>query len=181
MNGCCKEVIEPSVKLSRIVSLLKIIAFAHFFIIIGDLFIFGTGFFFFLLFQFLVLLVSISSKHFGHYLFFILVSLFNLYMIIELIGIWFQVGFYSNQSSVSFCFLIFILIFEFFSITVIFRTYKQSKQEYRISFGYAQEEGGQQNNNLVELNNNNDNDNNGNNNNGRFVPFQGHGVAVGGN
>ena len=106
MNGCCKEVFEPSIKLSRIVSLLKIIAFAHSFIIIGDLFIFGTGFFFFLFFQFLVLLVSITSKHFGHYLFFIFVSLFITYMIIELIGIWFQVGFYSNQSSVSFCFKI---------------------------------------------------------------------------
>ncbi len=178
MNGCCKEVIEPSVKLSKIVSLLKIIAFAHFFIIVGDLFIFGTGFFFFLLFQFIVLLISISSKHFGHYLFFILVSSFNTYMIIELIGIWLQVGFYANQNMVSFCFLVFILIFEIFSICVIYTTYKQSKHEYRISFGFAPGEAVHQNDNIEQLNNI---DNNENNNDGVISPFQGHNIAVGRN
>ena len=98
-------------------------------------------------------------------------------MIIELIGIWLQVGFYANQNMVSFCFLVFILIFEIFSICVIYTTYKQSKHEYRISFGFAPGEAAHQNDNIEQLNNIDNNENN----DGGFAPFQGHGIAVGGN
>ena len=107
MNGCCKEVIEPSIKLARMVTLLKVLGFIHFVLIIGDLFLFGTGIFFFLLVQFLMLLVGISTKHFGQYLFFILICFFNIYLCISAIGAWFQVGFYKNDNPLSFGFLAF--------------------------------------------------------------------------
>ena len=183
MNGCCscREVIEPSIKLARMVTLLKILGFIHFALIIGDLFIFGTGIFFFLLVQFLVLLVGISSKHFGQLLLFILICFFNIYLCIGTIGAWFQVGFYKNDSSLAFGFLAFILIFEIFCIYVIFQTYKQAKHEYRIKLGYAPEDNAnnfQMNENLEGLNNNNEN---GNMNQGGFNPFQGNGIPVGGN
>ena len=181
MNGCCREVIEPSIKLARMVTLLKILGFIHFALIIGDLFIFGTGIFFFLLIQFLVLLIGISSKHFGQLLFFILICFFNIYLCIGTIGAWFQVGFYKNDSSLAFGFLVFILIFEIFCIYVIFQTYKQAKHEYRIKLGYAPEDNQnnfQMNENLEGLNNNYEN---GNNNQGGFNPFQGNGIPVGGN
>ena len=181
MNGCCREVIEPSIKLARMVTLLKILGFIHFALIIGDLFIFGTGIFFFLLIQFLVLLVGISSKHFGQLVLFILICFFNIYLCVGTIGAWFQVGFYKNDSSVAFGFLAFILIFEIFCIYVIFQTYKQAKHEYRIKLGFAPEENQnnfQMNDNLEGLNNNNENENN---NQGGFAPFQGNGIPVGGN
>ena len=187
MNICCKEVIEPSVKLARMVTLLKVLGFLHFFLIIIDLFLFGTGIFFFMLIQFLVLLIGISSKHFGQYLFFILICFFNIYLCFSTIGAWFQVGFYKSDSSVSFCFLVFILIFEIFCIHVIFQTYKQAKHEYRIKMGYAPEEGlnmnnAQMNDNLEGFNeNNNGGDDNDNNNERGFADFQGNGIPVGGN
>ena len=61
MNGCCKEVLEPSIKLGRMISLLKIVVMIHFFLIFVDLFIIETGFFFLLFIQILVLLIGISS------------------------------------------------------------------------------------------------------------------------
>ena len=185
MNGCCKEVIEPSIKLARMVTLLKVLGFIHFVLIIGDLFLFGTGIFFFLLVQFLMLLIGISTKHFGQYLFFILICFFNIYLCISAIGAWFQVGFYKNDNPLSFGFLAFILIFEIFCVYVIFQTYKQAKHEYRIKMGYAPPEPGILGNNYQMNNYNDDNNNNNNfddddneNNNG---PFQGNGIPVGGN
>ena len=188
MNSCCQEVLEPSIKLARMITLLKILGIVHFALIVGDLFVFVTGIFFFLLVQFLVLLVAISSKHFGQFLFFILVCFFNIYLCISNIGAWFQIGFYKNDSSLGFGFLSFILIFEIFCIYVIFQTYKQAKHEYRIKLGYAPEDipnqnNFQMNNNLEGLNNNfnNEDNNNENNNGGGFAPFQGNGIPVGGN
>ena len=39
-----------------------------------------------------------------------------------------------------FCFFVFIAVFELFCIFISFQAYKQSKQEYRIKFGYAEGE-----------------------------------------
>ena len=184
MNSCCREVLEPSIKLARMITLLKILGFVHFALIIGDLFIFVTGIFFVLLIQFLALLIAISSKHFGQLLFFILICFFNIYLCIQSIGAKFQVGFYKNDNSLNFGFLTFILIFEIFCIYVIFQTYKQAKHEYRIKLGYVPEENQNQNNldmndNLEQFNNNNEEYNN--NNEGGFQAFQGNGIPVGGN
>ena len=205
MNICCREVLEPSIKLSKMVNLLKIIGFFHFALILGDLFLFGTGIFFFLLVQFLFLIMSVTTKHFGQYLLFILICLFNTYTCIQKIGAWFQMGFSKRDKTAPFGFLVFLLIFEIFCIYSIFQVYKQSKHEYRLKLGFPPEEGFQMNDanenvhdhdNVVGLNindvegddnindnnfnNNNNNNNDENNNHGVFQPFQGHGVVVGG-
>ena len=174
MNGCCKEVIEPSIKLGRMVTLLKLLACVHFFLILADLFVVDTGFFFLIFVQFIVLLIGISSKSFSHYLFFILICYFNLYIIFQTLGTWFQVGFYKNDSPAYF---VFLFVFELFCVFVIFQSYKQSKQEYREKYGFA---AGANGGNGIEENIQNNNGNN-NNNNGNFIPFQGNGVVVGGN
>ena len=194
MNICCREVLEPSIKLSKMVNLLKILGFCHFALILGDLFLFGTGIFFFLLFQFLFLIMSITTKHFGQYLLFILICIFNTYTCLQKIGAKFQIGFTKRDKTSSFGFLVFLFIFEVFNIYSIFQAYKQSKHEYRLKLGFPPEEGFQMNDNVNEnahgnvlgLNMNDDgndeniNDNNENNNQGGFQPFQGHGVVVGG-
>ena len=194
MNGCCREVIEPSVKLGRMITLLKIVVVAHFILLLVDFFLIETGFIFFLV-QILVLLIAISSKHFSYFLIFILICIFNFEMIFESMGAWFQIGFYKNDSLITFFFFSFMLVFEIFSIYVVFQVYKQSKQEYREKYGYAAGEnvGGENIENFQDFNENNlginfqnnndgnDNNNNGNNNNEGFVPFEGRGVAVGGN
>ena len=204
MNICCREVLEPSIKLSKLVNLLKIVGFLHFAIILGDLFLFGTGIFFFLLVQFLFLIMSITTKHFGQYLLFILITLFNTYTCILNIGACFQTGFSKKDKTAPFGFLVFLFIFEVFCIYLIFQAYKQSKHEYRLKLGFPPEEGFQMNDNVNEndhdnivglnindegnedningnnFNNFNNNNNNENNNHGGFRPFQGHGVVVGG-
>ena len=194
MNICCREVLEPSIKLSKMVNLLKILGFCHFALILGDLFLFGTGIFFFLLFQFLFLIMSITTKHFGQYLLFILICIFNTYTCLQKIGAKFQIGFTKRDKTSSFGFLVFLFIFEVFNIYSIFQAYKQSKYEYRLKLGFPPEEGFQMNDNVNEnvhgnvlgLNINDDgndeniNNNNENNNQGGFQPFQGHGVVVGG-
>ena len=194
MNICCREVLEPSIKLSKMVNLLKILGFCHFALILGDLFLFGTGIFFFLLFHFLFLIMSITTKHFGQYLLFILICIFNTYTCLQKIGAKFQIGFTKRDKTSSFGFLVFLFIFEVFNIYSIFQAYKQSKHEYRLKLGFPPEEGFQMNDNVNEnvhgnvlgLNINDDgndeniNNNNENNNQGGFQPFQGHGVVVGG-
>ena len=111
-------------------------------------------------------------------------------MTFQTLGIWFQVGFFKDDSSTAFCFFVFMFVFEIFCIFVVFQVYKQSKQEYRQKYGYAAGENGgeefqngEENDNIQGLNNNQNNNrnNNNNNNDGGFVPFQGRGVAVGGN
>ena len=191
MNVCCKEVIEPSVKLARMVTLLKILEFLFFALILLDIFVFDTGIFFLLLFQFLFLLIGISSKHFGYLLANIMISLLYLYTIISRLGVMFQVGFTKKSKPLGFGFLSFTTVFQIFAIYVVFQVYKQAKHEYRIKYGYVP--GNEQNDdneqidenaNLVGVGDNNeenDNEHNGNNNAVEFEAFQGNGVPVGGN
>ena len=183
MNACCKEVIEPSVKLARMVTLLKILEFLFFALILLDIFVFDTGIFFLLLFQFLFLLIGISSKHFGYLLANIMISLLYLYTIISRLGVMFQVGFTKKSKPLGFGFLSFTTVFQIFAIYVVFQVYKQAKHEYRIKFGYVPaNEQIDENANLVGDNNEeNDNGQNGNNNAVEFEAFQGNGVPVGGN
>ena len=76
------------------------------------------------------------------------------------------------------------MVFEIFCIFISFQIYKQSKQEYRIKFGYAnaQNEGYihvdsiyNHNHYLIEDNNDYGNDNEEN------VPFRGEGFYIAGN
>ena len=187
MNGCCKEVIEPSLKLGRMLSLLKCLVFIHFFLVFSDLFIFESGYFFIMSAQILLIFTGLSSKHFSHYLLSILLCIFNLFLVFQNLGRWAQVGFYKNDNSLTFCFFVFLLVFEIFCIFFFFQLYKQSKHEYRIKYGYAEgENGGDGNNENIQdlndnLNENNNNNNINNDNNAEFIPFQGQGIAVGGN
>ena len=187
MNGCCKEVIEPSVKLARMVNLLKLLEFLYFALVLLDLFLFDTGIFFMLLFQIVFLLFGISSKHFGYLLLSILVSLFYLYTIITRVGASFQIGFNKKSDPLAFGFLSFTAVFEIFCIYVVFQTYKQAKHEYRIKYEYvpAEDRNNENNNqiddnvNLMDNNNEENNGQNGNNNNFEFPPFPVN--ALGGN
>ena len=186
------EVIQPSVKLARMVSLLKVLAFVHFALIIGDIFFFGTSTYFFLLFQFLLILMGIITKYFGYYSYFNAFCFITIYSCIIKLGARFQAVFYKKVDPVPFCFFAFVLIFQIFCIYVMFQTYKQTKHEYRIKYGYIDPDEGlnenneQINNNLennnIDLNADNANiENNIDNNDGEFAPLQGQGIHVEGN
>ena len=58
----CKEVIEPSIKLGRMINFLKILYILHIIIIIIDIFIISTEFFIYLFLQKLILLTGISES-----------------------------------------------------------------------------------------------------------------------
>ena len=186
------EIIQPSVKLARMVTLLIVLAFVHFALVLGDIFFFGTSIFFLLLLQFLFLLIGIATKYFGFHSYFNAFCFITIYSCIIKLGARFQIVFYKKGDPVSFCFLSFLLIFQIFCIYVMFQTYKQSKHEYRIKYGYIDPDEGlnenneQINNNLennnIDLNADNANiENNIDNNDGEFAPLQGQGIHVEGN
>ena len=139
MNNCCKEVIEPSLKLGRMITFLKIVSIIHFIIILIDLII-QTGFLFFIASQLIVFYIGISSKYYGHYLSFILFCSFNIYKLIKILVTWAQKGFYKDNKIHRFCFYVFIFVFEIFCIFIAFQVYKQSKHEFRIKVGYANDQ-----------------------------------------
>ena len=181
MNNFCKEEIEPSLKLGRMIIFLKIVSIIHFIIILIDLII-QTRYLFFIVIQQIILYIGISSKYYGHYLLFILFCFFNLYQIIKILVTWAQKGFYKDNKIHQFCFYVFIFAFEIFCIFIAFQVYKQSKQEFRIRVGYAngQNEGyinidNIYNHNLRENYHDNGNDNEEN------VPFRGQGFYGGRN
>ena len=165
MLNCFQEALEPSIRLARMATLLKILLILHIALMIIDGFVLSTAWSAFLSVPMVVLIFAINSKYFGHLLLIIFICSYNIYFYISNIGAWFQVGFYKNDSSLVFGFLSFIIIFEIFFIYVIFQTYKQAKHEYRIKLGYAPGDIPNQNifqmNNLEGLNNNfNNGDNN---------------------
>ena len=165
MNSCCREIMEPSIKFARMITLLKILGFINIPIILSDIFIFGTRFFIYLLIQLLGLLIGISSKYFGYYLFYLLYGILIICSCLGEIGTCLQIGDYNDHDYLSFCFISFIFIFEIFCIYVIFQVYKQSKHEFRINFGYAPEDNLNRNNDRInivieDLNNDNDNEDN---------------------
>ena len=188
---CCKEVIEPSLKLIRMLLFFKIILVFHFLLVILDIFVIEGGFFFLILIQIFCICIGISSKHFCHYLILILICFFNFILIFQIVAEYFQKGFYDSDNPFVFCYYVFLVIFESFCIFLSFLLYKQSKYEYRIRYGYAPQEPEPEednehnnyhhNNNADFVNNNNNHNNNNGGNNRRFVPFRGRGVAVGGN
>ena len=191
MGSCCREVMEPSVKLARMITLLKILGIIHSSLIIGDIFLFGTSFFVLLLMKLLFLYISISTKYYGFYLMYILYGISIIGSCLANFGICFQRGNYKDHNYIGFGFLSFLFVFEIFCVYVVFQTYKQSKHEYRIKFGFVPgnniNENNVQNNDNIEglMDNNDENEDNGNgnvnNNQEGFAPFQGNGIPVGGN
>ena len=159
--NCCKEVIEPSIKLDRMIKFLKTLYIFHIIIILIDIMAIQSDFIFCLFIQETFLIIGISSKYFAHYLIYINICIINLYYIFQKLGIWAQKGFYKNNNIYLFCFYSFILIFEIFCIYVLFQAYKQSKYEYKIKLGYVNEENENIPNNqhFQENNRENNNDN----------------------
>ena len=158
MNECCRDEIEPSLTLKRMMSLLKLILAVHFFIMIIDMFYIGTGFSFYLFCQVIVNLLALCTKHFGHFLYIIIFIGLCILLLVYTLGVWFQRGFAFYNNEVIFCFYVFILVFEISCGYVDFQIYKQAKHEFRIQYGFI---GGD---NDEENNNNNDNEEN--------IPFQ---------
>lgn len=205
-GGCCSEVIDPTLKLRKMLTLLKLLFFIILFLIILDMFFIRSSSFFDLAIEAIILLLVFSTKHYSHMLLFLIACIICMISLIEYLGIWFQKGFYKNESTFLFCFLVFELVLEFFSVFLSLQLYRQMKFEYKVRIGLADPEnrvprannenienmanrqqfianngmmGGFGNNNNFGGNNNNDEENN--NNNRGFVPFGGQGVAVGGN
>ena len=159
MNYCCKEEIEPSLTLKRMLSFLKVVLFLHFVIISFDFLITQTGFSFYLIMQVIVFSFGLCTKHFGHFLYFILFLYLYIIFLIYILG-----GFSSSDSKFIFCFYVFLLVFEIFCVYVVFQVYKQAKHEYRNQYGFNADNDDEENNN--------DNDNNNKNNNEDVAPFQ---------
>lgn len=206
-GGCCSEVIEPTLKLRKMLKPLKYLFFLILFLILLDMFFIKTSFFFDFTIEELLLLIVFSTKHYSHMLLFLIACIISMVSLIEFLGIWFQHGFYKSQNPYQFGFLVFELVLQTFSVFLSLQLYRQMKYEYKIKVGLAEPDEEMQreqnenihgnelagnnnymgnnfmNNNFGNIENNNGNNNNYNNNdnNNHFVPFGGHGVAVGGN
>ena len=178
MNRCCKQVIEPSLKLGKMIVFLKIVNIIHLIIINIDLFVIKIYFIFLMITQLIFILIGIYTKYFAHFLLFILICIFNFYKIVKYLVIWAQIGFYQNNKYIQFCFSVFLLAFEIFCIFIGFQLYKQTKQEFRIKFGFSSFEN-EGNINIQEINNNNYRGNN--NYNDEYIPIRGDGLLSEGN
>ena len=151
MNECCRDEIQPSLTLKRMLTLLKIILIIHVLIIMVDILFVQSFISLMLIGQILMSIITFCTKHFGYYLYIIICLFLVIYGMIYIIGACFQTGFALESNKVKFCFYVFILVFEIFFIYVIFQLYKQSKHEYRIQYGFAAEGNDEQNNNNEEL------------------------------
>ena len=139
MNNFCFERIQPSLKLKRMITFLKLIVVIHIIILSFDLFFIGTAFIFILLFQLFSLIVIMRTKYFGHYLSFILFILYSYLFILSVFEFWFKKSFLKKKHVVEFCYFVFLSVFEIFLVYVLFQVYKQTKYEYRIQNGFAGE------------------------------------------
>ena len=180
---CCRESLVPSIKLANMIKLFKIIGYIHFAIIILDIFLFKTFLFLLFLMQFFFIQFSIYSKGYSYFIMVILIILLYIYKIFESSVQDFLVGINDGSKAMSFCFKVFLVVFEIFCIFLTFQLYKQSKHEYRIIVGLAPDDrvyilpNDNNNGNNNENNNNNDYNgeaNNENNNQDEIQPFQEH-------
>ena len=112
MNICCRESLEPSIKLSKMINLLKVIAFVYFVLIIADIFLFKTSLFFLLLFQLLLLLFTILKKDYGYFLFFILICLMYILQYLENVVKRFKYGInHGGELALAFCYSVLLFYF----------------------------------------------------------------------
>ena len=133
---CCKPSLEPSIKLTKFLNLLKIIGFIHYVLVILDIFIFETNYFILLFFQLAIIHISICKKDYGWFLIVMIIYLFYIYEFIESVVRYFILGINDNNMTLPFCFNVFIIIFEIFGLFLTFQTYKQAKHEMRIKLGF---------------------------------------------
>ena len=140
--GICNEVIEPSVKLSKMLRILKFYALIHVLLAISDIIFFKVNIFINLFINFLCIIISIKSKNFGNHILVIILCLMIIPILIQLIGARIIGGYIKFKDDISFYFLTFMLIFEIFCVYLMFQVYKQSKYEYKSAYGYGPDEEG---------------------------------------
>ena len=163
---CCREEFVPSIKLANMIKLLKVIAFIHLVIVVLDIFLFQTNLFFLFLFQLMVIIISTCSKRYGCFMIVLIIYFMYIYKIFERAIQGFLVGINDGSKAMSFCFRVFLSVFEVFCIFFTFQLYKQSKHEYRINKGIIQDDrvpiqvNENENENNDEYNNEYNNDNN---------------------
>ena len=163
---CCREEFVPSIKLANMIKLLKVIAFIHLVIVVLDIFLFKTNLFFLFLFQLMVIIISTCSKRYGCFMIVLIIYFMYIYKIFERAIQGFLVGINDGSKAMSFCFKVFLSVFEVFCIFFTFQLYKQSKHEYRINKGIIQDDrvpiqvNQNENENNDEYNNEYNNDNN---------------------
>ena len=138
--GICNEVIEPSVKLSKMMRILKFYALIHVLLAISDIIFFKVNIFINLFINFLFIIISIKSKNFGNHILVIILCLMIIPILIQLIGARIIGGYIKFKDDISFYFLTFMLIFEIFCVYLMFQVYKQSKYEYKSAYGYGPDE-----------------------------------------
>ena len=184
MGICCIEVIEPSIKLSKMLTLLKALIFFQLPLVFLDIFLFKTTFYIRFLSQLPVIFLGICTKNYGNFLMGVLVYLIFFITFIESVIAKFKEGINTGKNPVTFCYRVFASVFEFFCTFYLFQIYKQSKHEMRIKLGFIPDDREQiqidEDNNRFNNNEEDNVDNNNNNNQDEFQPFQGHGVVVGG-
>ena len=176
---CCREEFVPSIKLANMIKLLKVIAFIHLVIVVLDIFLFKTNLFFLFLFQLMVIIISTCSKRYGCFMIVLIIYFMYIYKIFERAIQGFLVGINDGSKAMSFCFRVFLSVFEVFCIFFTFQLYKQSKHEYRINKGIIQDDRvpiqvNENENNDDEMNYNNEEANNENDNQDENQPFQEH-------
>ena len=189
------EMIEPSEKLRKMLSILKFIFAINLIVLMIHLFKFNNNIFMEVMTSIFLLMTfySINFVCCGLYIFF---SLYNVVYLFINIGTFFQVAYMGAQQKItnddymSLGLDTFYLCFQVFSIYATFPVYKEMKAQYTEVMGMADngveadeyQENDNFNNNNFENNVNANNNNNNNNNQPRgYQPFAGRGVAVGGN
>ncbi len=158
MCQICKEVIQPSLKLKRIVNLIKMIFVFYIVLMTFDIFFVDADYAFMIFCQMIIILLGIGTKHFGY----ILTSLVYIIFVFSLLLFLFYIGIRESSTTEIYnnklllCFSAFLFSFEAFTIYILFQFYKQAKHEYRIQYGFVAEDDLEGNNND---NNNDGNDN----------------------
>ena len=194
------EMIEPSEKLRKMLTILKFIFGINILVLLIHLFKFNNNIFMEVMTSIFLLMTfySINFVCCGLYIFF---SLYNVVYLFINIGTFFQVVYMGAQQSISndnYMSLgldTFYLCFQVFSIYASFPIYKEMKAQYMEIMGMANNgveadeyqenedygEGQFNNNNNFENNVNANNNNNNNQQPRGYQPFAGRGVVVGGN
>ena len=136
MCECCKDVIEPSLKLKRIVRLIKLIILLYILIMIFDASFAHIGYSFYLFFQMIMIMLGTGTKHFGYILMSLVYTMFILFLLLSSFYSWVQQYNIIYNNKLGFCFFAFLFSVEIFSIFVLFQFYKQAKHEFRIQYGF---------------------------------------------
>mgnify|MGYP007012630984 CR=1 FL=1 len=110
MNECCRDVIQPSLTLKRMIVLLKLNLYFHFVIIAFDMLVSQTGFYTLLFLQMIMYLFGMCTKHFGYIFTFIIFLFIYIYSIFRALIGGPSTGLDKAKNEVRFCFFVFLLV-----------------------------------------------------------------------